>query len=188
MLLPAQSDSELPLIDALRRGDRYAFNEFAGRHGRWIRGLIYAQLGDVAATDDVFQTVLLRIWQQAGELRDVRSWRSWVCRLARNAAYDELRRGRREASGSEQALAPSRVAARDEMRPDLRTGEEEERGRVAAAIRGLPALYREPLVLRHLEGWSYREIGEVLGVPEATVETRLVRARRMLREALAERE
>ena len=48
----------------------------------------------------------------------------------------------------------------------------------------LPAIYREPFVLRHLEDWSYAEIGEVLGLSVDTVETRLVRARRLLREML----
>jgi RNA polymerase sigma-70 factor (ECF subfamily) len=55
---------------------------------------------------------------------------------------------------------------------------------VLEAIRALPALYREPFVLRHLQGWSYRQIAETMGLPVDTVETRLVRARRLLREAL----
>jgi len=63
----------------------------------------------------------------------------------------------------------------------------EQRKLLGAAIRALPALYREPFVMRHLQGWSYAEIGEVLGMPVDTVETRLVRARRQLREALKDR-
>ena len=55
---------------------------------------------------------------------------------------------------------------------------------VLGSIQGLPALYREPFMLRHLEAWSYRQIAEHLEVPIKTVETRLVRARRLLREAL----
>ena len=52
------------------------------------------------------------------------------------------------------------------------------------AVQALPVIYREPFVLRHLEDWSYAEIGEVLGLSVDTVETRLVRARRLLRESL----
>lgn len=52
------------------------------------------------------------------------------------------------------------------------------------AIEALPAIYREPFALRHLEDWSYARIGEALGLPVETVETRLVRARRLLRESL----
>ena len=58
---------------------------------------------------------------------------------------------------------------------------------VLEAIRALPALYREPFVLRHLNDWSYQEIGDVMGMPVDSVETRLVRARRFLREALKDK-
>ena len=67
--------------------------------------------------------------------------------------------------------------------PDELIGEEQ-RNLVLDAVQSLPALYREPFVLRHLEDWSYREIGELLELPVDTVETRLVRARRLLREML----
>ena len=56
--------------------------------------------------------------------------------------------------------------------------------RVLNAIAGLPEIYREPFVLRHLEDWSYKQIAEAMDMPVDTVETRLVRARRLLREAL----
>ena len=56
---------------------------------------------------------------------------------------------------------------------------------VLEAVCSLPAKYREPFVLRHVEGWGYRQIGQTMGLPPATVETRLVRARRLLRSALA---
>ena len=60
----------------------------------------------------------------------------------------------------------------------------ETRETLLRAVQSLPALYREPFVLRHLENWSYAEIGELLGLPDETVETRLTRARRLLREML----
>jgi RNA polymerase sigma-70 factor (ECF subfamily) len=61
----------------------------------------------------------------------------------------------------------------------------EQHDAVLAAIEDLPELYREPFVLKHVEGWSYAEIADVLGLPPDTVETRLVRARRLLREKLS---
>jgi RNA polymerase sigma-70 factor (ECF subfamily) len=60
----------------------------------------------------------------------------------------------------------------------------EEHRTVLAAIEALPALYREPFVLRHVSGLSYKEIAEVMAMPVDSIETRLVRARRLLREAL----
>ena len=58
---------------------------------------------------------------------------------------------------------------------------------VLAAVRALPTLYREPFVLRHLSGWTYRQSCEGMGMPVDSVETRLVRARRLLRESLKDK-
>jgi RNA polymerase sigma-70 factor (ECF subfamily) len=58
---------------------------------------------------------------------------------------------------------------------------------VLEAIQALPALYREPFVMRHLNGWTYSEIADVMGMPVDSVETRLVRARRFLRESLKDK-
>ncbi len=60
-------------------------------------------------------------------------------------------------------------------------------GEVLKAIQALPALYREPFVLRHLQGWTYKEIAEVMDMRVDSVETRLVRARRFLRETLKDK-
>jgi len=55
------------------------------------------------------------------------------------------------------------------------------------AIRALPPIYREPFVLRHLQDWNYRQIADVMDLPIDTIETRLVRARRLLRATLKDR-
>jgi len=69
--------------------------------------------------------------------------------------------------------------------PDQGLIGEEERRRVLTAVEALPILYREPFVLRHLNGWSYKQIAEVMDMPVDSIETRLVRARRLLRETLS---
>lgn len=181
--IPVEQDAEYSVMAAIQQGDRQALDELVARHGRWVRAIVYAQLGDAAAADDVLQHVWLRVWQQASTVRDVRAWRGWLASLARNAAYDEARRRERERG----RLCPDDRAALDTVvqpssGPDAAA--QDRSRRVMQAIAGLPAIYREPLVLRHLEDWSYRQIADVLGIPPDTVETRLVRARRLLRDAL----
>jgi len=184
MAVPLEQDGEVAVFRAIQQGDRYALGELVSRHARWVRGLIYAQLGDPTATEDVLQRVWLRVWQQAGSLRDIRTWRGWLCQLARNAAYDELRSRRHEREGVARVVSSVPAEASEERRPDHEMAAEERRRLVLNAIQGLAAIYREPLVLRHLENWSYQEIADLLRIPVDTVETRLVRARRLLREAL----
>jgi len=188
MTAPLRDDMEIevPVIAAIRTGDRYAFGEFVRRHEAWVRSAIYAVLGRTDGIDDVAQNVWTAVWQRIGELRDPRSWRAWLYRLARNAALDAgrettKRRHRGPIVGLE-AAAHTRCDG-----PDESASRNEKSKQVLMAIQALPAIYREPFVLRHMNDWSYREISDVMGLPVDTVETRLVRARRLLREVLVGR-
>jgi len=180
-----EPDEGALLLEAVARADAQAMADLMLAHGRWIRGIILSAGVAPGDLDDVLQHVWLMVWREARHLQDVTRWRGWVCSIARNSAADFLRRqGRRrrgilawlrirrhQAAGRPAGL-PETVDARDELQT------------VLEAIRSLPTIYREPFVLRHLEDWSYHEIGRTLGLPADTVETRLVRARRLLRSRL----
>ena len=188
MTVPLRDDKEIeePVIAAIRSGDRYAFAEFMRRQEVWVRSAIYAVLGRTDGIDDVSQNVWTTVWQRIGELRDTRSWRSWLYRLARNAALDAgrektRRRNRQPIVGLDSAEPGCRAG------PDELATRDEKSGMVFRAIQSLPGIYREPFVLRHMNDWTYRQISDVMGLPVDTVETRLVRARRLLREVLIER-
>lgn len=181
-------DAEQPVIEAIRAGDGSAFEELVRRHHGWVRGVVFGVLGDRDCVDDVTQQVWASAWERMGELRDVDRWRSWLYRLARNAAVDagrQLTRRRKQAA----ALASGDVAiggaSAESREPD--PSRAERNAMVLEAVQALPVLYREPFVLRHLSGWSYREIAEVMNMAVDSIETRLVRARRLLREALKDK-
>jgi RNA polymerase sigma-70 factor (ECF subfamily) len=125
------------------------------------------------------------VWQQADRLREPARWRAWLARLTRNAAIDAGRdeARRRKITGPGDPAALEAVAAIRPSPVEQVTLSERQRI-VLGSIQGLPAIYREPFMLRHLEEWSYQQIAEHLDAPIKTVETRLVRARRLLREAL----
>lgn len=183
MAASAAYDPEVTVMAALQRGDAEAFRELLRRQDRWVRGVVYAILGEPERVDDVTQQVWTTVWEQARELRDVRLWKPWLYRLARNAALDAGRESTRRKALNERLFR----RAKDEPSvapPDEHLAASEDERQMLSAIRALPAMYREPFVLRHLEGWNYRQIAELLELPIDTVETRLVRARRMLREAL----
>jgi RNA polymerase sigma-70 factor (ECF subfamily) len=179
----AELDPDLPLVQAIGSGDRYAFEEFLRRHDAWVRAMVYGVLGDREALDDVAQQVWTAVWQRASSLRDPRCWRSWLVQLARNAALDCGRAVSRRRKRGQSDAGLSTIAAPADDSVGGPVGSEEHRT-VLAAIEALPALYREPFVLRHVSGLSYKEIAEVMAMPVDSIETRLVRARRLLREAL----
>lgn len=179
----AEHDPELPVIEAIQRGDSHALAELMRRHGPWVRSVVFGALGRADEIDDVAQRVWMQVWRQARKLDDLSSWRVWLYRIARHAAADA---GRSKMRRRRLVEVLWRKGRRVKAAPaDESLLADERRAAMLQAIGGLPAIYREPFVLKHIEGWSYARIGEMLGLPVDTVETRLVRARRLLREKLA---
>jgi RNA polymerase sigma-70 factor (ECF subfamily) len=173
------------LVAEVQRGNRPAADRLVREHDSWLRAVVYGITGRPDWVDDVVQQVWIQVWERLDSLKDPGRLRSWLYSVARHAAIDagEARRRRDKRTGRLDSLAegpsdpqcvtPLGAALQGELQNTL-----------LRAVEGLPALYREPFVLRHLENWSYAEIGACLGLPVETVETRLVRARRLLREML----
>ncbi len=178
-------DQEEALVEALLAGDEGALNELMQLHDAWVRSAVFSVLGKPDEIDDVVQQVWLRVWQRKDTLDDVSRWRYWLYRMAKNAAIDAGRKKTRRRSAWKRLVRltgpqAGTLPAQAEQQMMLN----EQQGQVMDAIAGLPEIYREPFVLRHLQDLSYREIAEMMGLPVDTVETRLVRARRLLRQSL----
>lgn len=177
-------DPDEQLFDALRQGDAYALTEVVQKYDSTVRSVVYSVLGNREEVDDVTQKVWMTVWQRASSLKEPAYGKTWLYRLARNAAIDAgrqitRRRGfwRHWTDGSGKAMVdPGEVD-----KPMLLA---EQHQTVLQAIENLPVIYREPFMLRHLEDWSYKQISQSLDLTVNTVEVRLVRARRMLREVL----
>jgi RNA polymerase sigma-70 factor (ECF subfamily) len=171
------------LVSEAQRGSRPAGDRLVRENDAWVRSAVFAVTGRSDVVDDIAQQVWTQVWERLDSLKDPQRLRPWLYSIARNAALDACEaRKRRRATDLEhvgdglsdaQSPSPARIAADGEIRDVL-----------LRAVEALPAIYREPFVLRHLEDWTYQQIGELLGLPVETVETRLVRARRLLREML----
>ncbi len=179
------ADAVHEVVRAAQQGSRQAADRLVREHDAWVRSVIYAVTGRSDDVDDIAQQVWTRVWERLGSLENPRQLRSWLYTVARNTALDvsmsNRRRTRRAAPLDEQmplvdrsGTCPVTAASRSELQH-----------MILEAVRSLPALYREPFVLRHLNDWSYAQIAEVLGLSVESVETRLVRARALLREMLA---
>jgi len=150
------------------------------QHRRWLAAVLLAHKRGDADLDDLLQEVALRVVEKIGSLRDPGAVRPWLRRIAVNVAVSEARRHRvrdrdaagARASGTDEGRAQHRVEARDEADHAL------------AIVRSLPPEYREPLILRSVRGVSQREIARALEISEEAVESRLARARRMVRARL----
>jgi len=175
--------NELETRSALA-GDPEAIKNVWRRHRRWVAAILLAHKPRWADLDDLLQDVALSVVRKVGELRDPRAVRPWLRTVAINAAHAAARSGQRRvrdvALGDDENLRGAKPYGPP-------SPEQEEGRRLMDLARRLPDGYREPLLLKAVHGLSYREIGRILGLPETTIETRIARGRRQLRElAMAE--
>lgn len=170
------------LLEQARRGDNAARTELVMRHGRRLFGLAAALLGSTDAdVNDVVQETFLAAFD--GGLKAFKrnaSLATWLSGVLINRVRKLRRYRRSRPAGSLDATErPDFVASGASNCPATRV---QQRIDVAAMLEYLPPEFREVIVLREWHGMSYAEMASVLGVPERTAETRLTRARRMLRQ------
>jgi len=172
------------LAHRAREGDADALRELWRRRRRWIAGVLLAHAPRGADLEDLLQEVGLTIVRTISSLRDPAGAEAWMRRIAINAARSAGRsRTRRRRAGL--GATPSSIDCADASPgPDGLVEARDEAERLLDAAKELPLAYREPLLMRCANGMSHKAIAGALGVPVTTVETRLARARRMLREAL----
>ncbi|MBX3364837.1 MAG: sigma-70 family RNA polymerase sigma factor [Phycisphaeraceae bacterium] len=171
---------------AAMRGDPDALRTLWQQHRRWVAAILLAHKPREADLEDLLQEVAMVMVRSMHELRDPAAFKPWLRMVAVNAAKalgrsTSLRRLRYTAD------APGEGAASPDPGPEAMVRTREEGRQLLEIAEQLPEGYREPLLMRCIQGMSYREIGRVLDLPETTIETRIARGRRMLRELLAGR-
>ncbi|MBI2895716.1 MAG: RNA polymerase sigma factor [Deltaproteobacteria bacterium] len=186
------------LLQRYQGGDPSAFGELLARHRRPVYNFILRYLGDKNQAEDLLQEVFLRIVQGAGDFKGESKFTTWLYTIARNLCIDTARKMvfRRHASldgptsSSEDGDGPSlmeripnqsaavdREAIGRELRPHL-----------AQAVEALVHEQREVFVMREYMSLPFKEIADIVGVPENTVKSRMRYALEKLRESLAEYE
>lgn len=177
--LAGASDAEL--ARSALSGDRAAFGELVERHARQVVALTYGMVNDREKARDLAQEAFLAAFQALGSLREPGRFGAWLAGIARRQCIYAIRRERRAARALEVRKDAPVVVLPD---PGGSAARSDEESRVLDALSRIGRRYREVLVLRHLEGRSYGDIAEALGLSAAAVEKRLTRARSMLRKVL----
>jgi len=181
MAVPAVNETEL--VTRAQRGERDAFNELVRMHAQGVMNVVYRMCGDAQIAEDAAQETFIQAWLHLSTYRPQTSLRSWLYRIAVNAATDMLRKEKR--------ILPS--ALEDLHLQDPQLGPEalffqgDRTALVQKAILSLPDASRAVLVMREYEGMSYHEIAAALDIPVGTVMSRLNYARKSLRDKLEQR-
>jgi RNA polymerase sigma-70 factor (ECF subfamily) len=159
------------LVRSARAGDESAFARLYERYGRIVHAVLLARV-DRQDVEDLVQDVFLTAWKRLDDLRDPAAFGGWIGMIARNRATDAHRR------------AAEFVELPADLESPGATSAEAEANAALAAIRALPAAYRETLVLRLVEGLTGPEIAARTGLTPASVRVNLHRGIKMLRERL----
>jgi RNA polymerase sigma-70 factor (ECF subfamily) len=174
--MPAANHEEI-LVTRAQQGDRRAFGELVGIHYTGVIQVVYHLCGNTQVAQDAAQETFLRAWQHLPGYRHQGTLRSWLYRIAVNAALDMLRRDSKLISGSVDDLP----LADEDPGPEAALVADERAALVQQAVNALPPASRSVLVLREYQGMSYQEIAATLDIPVGTVMSRLNYARNQLR-------
>lgn len=177
------NDSDL--VDLARQGEADAFQQLVELHSRKVFATAYRITGSEADADDVVQEAFLRAYRKL-HLFDGRSlFSTWLHRITVNCAMDSMRkRSRRNAHEMHESALDERQWVAGEPRPDRVAASHELGRQVQRVLRSLSPSERTAFVLRHFEGHSSREIGEMLGMRSGAVRNAVFRAVAKLRTAL----
>jgi len=174
---------DVALVERHRHGDLQAFDEVYERFGEMIFSLALRLAGNREEAADFTQEIFLRIYRHLGSFGGRSTLKTWVFRIAINHCRDRLSRHHPAMQSiDDDAEDGGGVTLADPGRgpEDLAMAADEGR-RVAQGLSRIPPVFCEAVVLRDLEGLSYEEIAEVLGVQVGTVRSRIARGREQLR-------
>ncbi|HSS44249.1 MAG TPA: RNA polymerase sigma factor [Thermoanaerobaculia bacterium] len=175
---PQNKNDEAELLEGCRRGDASAFERLFEAHGMRMKSVAANLLGNVSDAEDAVQESFLKVYRGAASFRGASRLSTWLYRVLLNTCYDLLRRRlRHPESAPEAGQAELRAAGDDHpLRLDLE-----------AAVARLAPRRRMAFLLFEVEGFSHREVGEILGVPEGNSRVLLHEAKRELQRLLSPR-
>ena len=175
------------LIERSRRGETEAFESLMGKYANLVGSIAYNIIGDVHVAGDITQDTFLKVYRNLENLEDPRRFKGWLCSIVRTTCVDFLRKERIKPASLEK-IAEDGVEPEGEFLGaafrQTSTELEELREKILHVVNALPRIYQQIILLRHLRKMTYREMSDFLGLPIATIESRLYRARLMLKDKL----
>jgi RNA polymerase sigma-70 factor, ECF subfamily len=186
-------EDDLLLVDRVLAGERRAFESLVRKHERRVFRITLAVLGNAEDAEEAMQDAFVKAFRHIDQFRRESRFTTWLTRIAVNEALQKRQIRKNTVSLDEVAEAEVKVKVLPHRSqqwhedPEKLYGKQEIRMMVEDAVRSLPPIYRETFVLRDVEGLRAEEAAEILGLTLPAIKSRLLRARLLMREALAAR-
>ncbi|MDR3587528.1 MAG: RNA polymerase sigma factor [Desulfosporosinus sp.] len=164
------------LIAKVRAGDKESFAIFVKSYTPYVYRTAFAFLHDSVEAEDISQEIFIKIHRSISQLNDLHAFNSWLKKIITHSCLDHLKK---------QVPTPIPDPELDLKFHDTSLNWDQHLD-ILEALRSLKTEYRETLVLREWEGYSYEEIANILGIPVGTVKSRIYTARMQLRIILSE--
>ncbi|HEX4997858.1 MAG TPA: sigma-70 family RNA polymerase sigma factor [Terriglobia bacterium] len=185
------SGEEASFVHRLQANEDAAYDELTRTYTSAIYHVAYRMLGDSAEASDVVQEIFLKVFRNIRSFRGDSSLKTWIYRIAFSEILNRLRWWKRRFRFATISLddGPDGASPRFYLRhsgpsPHQALETKERETVVQAALKQMSRDHRSILVLRDIEGFSYTEIGDVLGLSAGTVKSRLARARADMKRVL----
>lgn len=188
-LTNGNSPTDEELIARFQQGDNYAFDLLVKRYQNPLLNFVFRFLGNKTEAEDLVQETFLRLYKNKHYYKEIAKFSTWIYTIAGNLAKTELRKRRRRSffSLSNYMSTEKEYDIPDESRsPEKSTDSKITDRLIQNSVNKLSPKFKEVIVLRDIQGFSYEEISEVAGIPLGTVKSRVNRARLKLQEDLKE--
>jgi RNA polymerase sigma-70 factor (ECF subfamily) len=187
--IPSRIVNDEELIVRLQRGDEWAFQLLVRRFRKTIFSIAFGITLDVEESQDIVQEVFLQVYRSIGNFRGDASLSTWLHRITVNRCLNWKRRWARRLKWLHTTTdstddKPVKEPESDLPSPENRMADAQTRLQIDKALKMLPEQARAVFVLRELEGLSYEEIAETIGIKLGTVRSRLFHARKRLKTML----
>ena len=174
-------DEDLGLINKFKAGQMEGFEMLVKKYHNRLVNIANSLTGNTSDAEDIAQEAFLKVYRNLNDFRNQARFSSWLYRITLNTAYDHLRKNKhRNASLDE--MDYSNISD-NKPREDVLAKET-----LRKALDKIPFGFRSALILKEIEGLSYEEIAQTLKIRLGTVESRIFRARRMLKNLLTRKE
>ena len=188
-----EADEDHELVGLCQKGDMDAFGALVEKHQKRMLNIAYRMIGDYEAACEAVQDAFLSAYKAIRKFRGEASFSTWLYRIVINVSKNRMKQMRirfqREGVSIDDPVETedgrvSRDPPTQEPSILEQLEKKEVQARVQECINSLDDEYREVLVLRDIQGFSYDEIGDILKIPDGTVKSRLFRARDTLKDCL----